>query len=88
MQQFRPRIHLLISHLFWAQGLRSFLDSSEEWLFDREAKQILRSSKPDSSTIYRGRLSEYALTITEASHLLLANLTLTLTLIGRLLTCC
>ena len=59
---------------YYLEGLSGFLDTQDEWLFDRSTKHVLRAAKPFPGVEYRGRVSDYALVVDNASFLRIANI--------------
>jgi hypothetical protein len=61
---------------YFLEGLPSLLDSPEEWLFDNSSKSVLRPTTaplPAGAEV-RGRVSDFALVVTNASFVQFANL--------------
>ena len=59
---------------YFLEGLASFLDDAEEWLFDAPTRSVLRTAPPAASDAVRGRVSDYALLLSNASNVLFANM--------------
>ena len=52
----------------------SLLDDEEEWLFDTAAKRVMVAAAPAPGASVRGRVSDFALVVTNASWIRIANL--------------
>ena len=59
---------------YFLEGLPAFLDGDEEWLFDRDTRSVLRTALPAATEEVRGRVADYALTLSNASFVVVANL--------------
>ena len=62
---------------FYLEGLRSFLDDQEEWLFDgagAQGKQVLLARQPAPGAVYSGRVSTHALVVDDARFVGVVNL--------------
>ena len=57
---------------YYLEGLESFLDTDEEWLFNNDTKRVVLASKPDQQL--RGRVSDYALVVDDAAFLIVSNM--------------
>ena len=59
---------------YFLTGSRALLDAPEEWLLDQEASEILVASRPDNAAEVRGRVTDYALMMTNTTWLQIANI--------------
>lgn len=59
---------------YYLEGLNTFLDSPEEWLFDNDTKQVVLFEKPKEGTTVRGRVADFALVVTNASWLQISDI--------------
>jgi hypothetical protein len=62
---------------YFVEGMtrgRALLDAPEEWLLDTSTAEVLVAERPALAASVRGRVVDYALTVLNASYLLIANL--------------
>jgi hypothetical protein len=59
---------------YYLEGLASFVDTNDEWFFEAETKSVLRLKPPPQGARVRGRVSYYALAVTNSSFIDFANL--------------